>query len=91
MHEGRTVKVTGYAVYSHEFESTNRQINAQLAGAPSAPFIIAGVSPARDGVRVGASVGAMASDTVEVSGGYDVLWSSNQAFQTYQVSVKVHF
>jgi hypothetical protein len=40
---------------------------------------------------VGASVGAMVSETVEVSGGYDVLWSSNQTFQTYQLSVKVHF
>jgi len=88
---GHPVKVTGYAVYSHEFDDTSRRINVQLAGAPAAPFIIAGVSPARDGVRVGASVGAMVSDTVEVSGGYDVLWSSNQTFQTYQLSVKVHF
>jgi len=58
MHEGRTVKVTGYAVYSHEFEDTSRRINVQLAGAPNAPFIIAGVSPgpgrgARGGERGG--------------------------------------
>jgi len=33
----------------------------------------------------------MLSDRVELSGGYDVLWSSNQTFQTYEVSVKVHF
>ena len=36
-------------------------------------------------------MGAMLSDRVELSGGYDVLWSSNQTFQTYEVSVKVHF
>ena len=91
MHEGRTVKVTGYAVYSHEFDSTNRQINVQMAGAPNSPFIIAGVSPAQDGVRLGMNLGAMLSDRVEVSGGYDVLFSSNQTFQTYQLSVKVNF
>jgi outer membrane autotransporter protein len=89
--DGHAVKVTGYAVYSHEFEDTSRRINVQLTGAPNAPFIIAGVSPARDGVRVGASVGAMLSDRVEVSGGYDVLWSSNQTFQTYNLNFKVHF
>ena len=61
------------------------------AAPPAAPFIIAGGSPARDGVRVGMSLGAMVTDRVEVSGGYDVLWSSNQTFQTYQLSVKVHF
>ena len=67
------------------------RINVQLQGAPNAPFIIAGVSPARDGVSLGMSLGAMLTDRVELSGGYDVLWSSNQTFQTYQLTVKVHF
>jgi autotransporter-associated beta strand protein len=89
--EGHPVKVTGYAVYSHEFENTSRLINVQLQGAPNAPFTIAGVSPARDGVRLGMSVGAMLSDRFEVSGGYDVLWSSNQTFQTYNLNFKYHF
>jgi autotransporter-associated beta strand protein len=89
--EGHPVKVTGYAVYSHEFENTSRLINVQLQGAPNAPFTITGVSPARDGVRLGMSVGAMLSDRVEVSGGYDVLWSSNQTFQTYNLNFKYHF
>jgi hypothetical protein len=31
------------------------------------------------------------TDRVEVSGGYDVLFSSNQTFQTYQLTVKVNF
>jgi outer membrane autotransporter protein len=78
-------------VYSHEFENTSRLINVQLQGAPNAPFTIAGVSPARDGVRLGMSVGAMLSDRLEVSGGYDVLWSSNQTFQTYNLNFKYHF
>jgi uncharacterized protein with beta-barrel porin domain len=89
--EAHPVKVTGYAVYSHEFDDTSRRINVQLVGAPAAPFIIAGVSPARDGVRVGMNLGAMVSDRVEVSGAYDVLFSSNQTFQTYQLTVKVNF
>jgi len=86
---GHTVKVTGYAEYLHNFESTSRQINMQLQGAPGAPFTIAGVSPSPDGVRVGASVGAQLTDRLELSGGYDVLWSSNQTFQTYQLTLKV--
>jgi len=61
----------------------------QLQGAPGAPFTIAGVSPAPDGVRVGAFVGAQLTDRLELSGGYDVLWSSNQTFQTYQLTLKV--
>jgi uncharacterized protein with beta-barrel porin domain len=62
-----------------------------MAGAPNSPFIIAGVSPAQDGVRLGMNLGAMVTDRVEVSGGYDVLFSSNQTFQTYQLTVKVNF
>ena len=48
-------------------------------------------SPARDHVRVGARAGVALSDRVELSGGYDVLWSSNQTFQTYDISFKIHF
>jgi outer membrane autotransporter protein len=88
---GHLWKATGYAEYTHQFESTSRQINVQLQGAPNSPFTIAGVSPAPDGVRVGASVGAQLSDRFELSGSYDVLWSSNQTFQTYQVTRKYHY